>query len=106
MNYEKDGQWIAWHQLAMRRFMLSAPQTTSMSDSWLPAGMPPQVDPTSLSESTQDLYWPQDPSLVTESSTSFEGMNTLFEACSQTVALEGDPWELSTVSLVTQVVKD
>jgi hypothetical protein len=98
-----DQQWFAWHQLAMRRFLLCPPQTTSISNSWLPGGMQSQVEPTSATDRSQDLYWPQDSSLVTESTTTFEGMNTLFEACSKTVALEGDPWELSNVSKVTQV---
>jgi hypothetical protein len=93
-----DQQWLGWHQLAMRHFLLSAPQTTSISNSWLPAGMLPQVKPTSSTESTQDLYWPQDASLVAGSTTTFEGLNTL--------ALEGDPWELSMVSKVRPLEND
>jgi hypothetical protein len=72
--------------------------TASISDAWLPAGTLSQVELKPSTECTQDLYWPHDPSLVTTSTPNFEGMNTLFEACSQTVALEGDHWDLSTVS--------
>jgi hypothetical protein len=99
VNYEADQQWFAWHQHAMRRFLLNSTLPTSIiSDAWLPAGTLSQVELKPSTECTQDLYWPHDPSLVTTSTPNFEGMNTLFEACSQTVALEGDHWDLSTVS--------
>jgi hypothetical protein len=102
VNYEADQQWFTWHQSAMRRFLFSAPQTASISSSWLPAGPLRQVDLKPSVESALDLYWPHDSSLVAESKPSLEGMNTVFGECSQTVALEGDPWELSTVSTMTQ----
>jgi hypothetical protein len=104
VNYEKDQQWFAWHQLALRRFLINAPQTPSIGDLWIPAGGLQQVDPTPSPESAQNIYWPQeDPSLVAKSTPMFEGLNTLYGACSQVVALEGDSWELSNVSTVAPV---
>jgi hypothetical protein len=102
VNYEGDTQWFSWHQDAMRRFLLSAPPTAGMVDLWLPAEPIKQVAAEPFTtEGTEDLWWPQRQSPVGEGKTNFEGLNTLFGACSQVVALEGEPWDLSPVSTAT-----
>ncbi len=96
MDYAKDGQWLAWNQQALRRFLVTANRPTNDMNGTLLTYAGPVVQG-QLPRHVESPKWGGIPKsnqeYCTEEKPDLFGMDTLFGT-----NLEDSTWELATVS--------